>query len=144
MLKKIFAIAIIIALGALTYYGLVKDRFAPHSKLAGYFAAGTTNRLDLSHVDEWNQAAKDKYGPGSSTGIRGRNWEAFVQGRVVETKAVASTVFTTYGVFMVSRKGRFPFELSIDPTFIPDPEAATQSIKANFFFGKDPGARARV
>jgi hypothetical protein len=132
MVKKIVAIAIIIALGALTYYGLVKDRFAARSQLAGYFAAGTTNRLDLSHLDEWNRAAKDKYGPGSSTGIRGRNWKAFVEGRVVETKALASTVFSTYGVFMVSRKDSFPFELSTDPTFIPDMELATQKIKENF------------
>lgn len=138
MLKKSLVAAAI--LGALSCYGLVKDWFAARSELAGYFAIGTSNTLDLSHLDEWNQAAKDKYGPNSSTALRGRNWEALVGGKVVETKAVGSTVFSTYGVFTVSGKDSFPFELSIDPNFMRDLTFTTQTIKQNFS-GKIP-ARA--
>jgi len=139
--KIIAAIAILVALGALSYFSLVKDGFAVRTELAGYFAVATSNKLDLSHVDEWNKEAKDKYGPGASTAIRGQNWETYVGGRVVETKAMESTVFSTYGVFGVSRKssvlGIFPFEVSTDPKYIPDPEFTARRIKDNFT-GKIP------
>ena len=130
-------IAILFALGALAYLSLVKDWFAPRTRLAGYFAIATSNELDLSHIEEWNQAARDKYGPGSSTAIRGQNWQAYVGGNVVETKAVGSSLVSTYGVFLASRKDRFPFELSIDPKHIPDLESTTEAIKEKFS-GKIP------
>jgi hypothetical protein len=119
----------VIALGALIHFALVWDGFAAHSKLGGFFSVARWNTLDLSHLDEWNQAAKDKYGPRSSTAIRGRTWEAYVEGQIVERKVLQSTVSSAYGVFMVPQKDSFPFEVSIDPKHILDPEFTTDNIK---------------
>ena len=131
ILGVIAAVFAVIALGALTHYALVWDGFAAHSKLGGFFSIGRWNSLDLSNLDDWNQAVKDKYGPRSSTAIRGRIWEAYVEGKVVETKAISSTTFSIYGVFMVPQKASFPFEVSIDPKHIPDQSFITDNIKTN-------------
>lgn len=148
-MKKIvtgIALSATLCAAMLSYYVLVQGGFAERSRLGAYFALGDTNTLDLSHLDEWNQVVKDKYGPSSSTAIRtatgGGTWEAYVQGKVVETKAMTSTVSSTYGVFMVAqkRKDSFPFEVSIDPKHIPDQDSVTENIKRNFV-GKIP-ARA--
>src|SRR6476660_3312964 len=88
--RFVAAIAGLVALSALAYFSLVKDWFVPRTLLAGYFAVATSSELNLSHIDEWNQAAADKYGPGASTAIRGKNWEAYVGDKIVETRAEGS------------------------------------------------------
>ena len=130
--RFVAAIAGLVALSALAYFSLVKDWFVPRTLLAGYFAVATSSELNLSHIDEWNQAARDRYGSGVSTAIRGQNWEAYVGDKIVETRAVGSSNARAYGVFLASRKDRFPFELSVDPQHITDLESTTDAIKARF------------
>ncbi|VIO76281.1 hypothetical protein [Bradyrhizobium ivorense] len=131
------AVVATVALAALTHYALVWDGFAPRSKQGGYYSIGRWSFFDLSHLDEWNKAAKEKYGPRSSTAIRGKNWEAYVEGKVVETRAFSSKPAIAYGVFMVPQKASYPFEVSIDPQHIPDPEFTTENIK-RYLVGKIP------
>ena len=131
ILGVVAAVVAVLALGALSNYALVWDGFTAHSKLGGYFSIGRWNTLDLSHLDEWNQAVKDKYGPRSSTAIRGRTWEAYLEGNVVDTKVMSSSVASAYGVFMVPQKDSFPFEVSIDAKHIPDQDFITDNIKRN-------------
>ncbi|MDH2385402.1 hypothetical protein [Bradyrhizobium sp. CER78] len=123
----------VVVLGSSLLYALVKDGFAPHSKLTAYFTIGRWSLFDMSHLDEWNRAAKEKYGPRSSTAIRGKNWEAYVEGKVVETKAFTSRPATAYGVFMVPHRNSFPFEVSIDPKHtldhVLDHDSTTENIK---------------
>jgi hypothetical protein len=130
LLGAIVAVVVAVAaLGALIHFVLVWDGLAPHSNLGGYFSVAQWNTLDLSHIDEWNKAAKDNYGPRSSTALRGSTWEAYVEGKVVERKPIQASNSSAYGLFMVAERDSFPFEVSIDPKHITDQEFTTDNIK---------------
>ncbi|MCP3393436.1 hypothetical protein NLM27_32280 [Bradyrhizobium sp. CCGB12] len=130
MLKKLVVMAV---LSGLVAYGLLlTDWPAPRSQHTGYFAVAPSQKADLSHLDDWNRAAKAKYGPNASTAMHGRKWVTVVGDKVVDTRPFAWSVYGFSGVFMVSRVESFPFELSLDPRDAVDPQQTAAQVKTRF------------
>jgi hypothetical protein len=140
-MRKLVGLAIAAsAVAVLGYFVLVKDGFAPSTELSGYFALAAEYRLDLSGLDRLNGAAKAKHGPTVATAIRGvdggGNWEAHVDGAVVESRRLRAMPSTVFGVFAVEERTtvrrRFPFVLLGTGQTFTDPETVTDKIKRRF------------
>ncbi|MDI3566873.1 hypothetical protein [Bradyrhizobium sp. Arg816] len=136
MLKKVIAAALFCGAAAMSVVLLVTDWPVPHSRRTGYFAVTTSEKSDLSHIDEWNRAAKAKYGPDASTSASMSSheltWVARVGDKVVETRPFGFSVYGFLGVFMVSNVESFPFELSIEPKDPVKPGKTVDKVKASF------------
>lgn len=136
VLKKVIVAAALCGAAAISAALLVTDWPVPHSRRTGYFDVTTSEKADLSHIDEWNRAAKAKYGPDASTyasmSSHGLTWVARVGDKVVETRPFGFSVYGFLGVFMVSNVESFPFELSIEPKDPVEPGQTVDKVKARF------------
>lgn len=136
VLKKVVVAAVLCGAAVIPVFLLVTDWPVPHSRWTGYFAVTTSEKADLSHIDEWNTGAKAKYGPDASTSVSWSShrltWVARVGDKVVETRPFGFSVYGFLGVFMVSNVESFPFELSINPRDPAEPGQTVDKVKARF------------
>jgi hypothetical protein len=105
MLKKVMlAATAILTLGVFAFLWIAADPLSPRSDRTGYFAIKTVDEFDLSDLDEWNRAAKEKYGPAVQTPVRmingGSQWEARLDNTTLEIRPLGRKLITT-GVFAV-------------------------------------------
>ena len=142
----ILAVAVVAVLALEFYWVFIADGLAPRTTLGAYFDIGTENQFDLSHLDEWNAAAKKKYGPAAVTAIRthtgSADWEVHLGDSVTEIKPLRMLFRGVYGVLMVTDqgtvKGHFPFEVTADPTRTEDARAIVDKIKTHLGAGHTP------
>jgi hypothetical protein len=141
-----FAAALV---GLSAYLVLVVDVFTPRSKLKGYFAVGTYNKVDLSSIGDWDQAAKEKYGPTVRTRLNRHDgvntYEVRLDDATVESRAFLSKLDSALGVFSVDgpegAHTAFPFVLALGDS---EPSIArlkaTEQIKLRLGDGFAPAA----
>jgi hypothetical protein len=149
MLKTALALAATFVVGLSAYFVLVVDVFAPRSELKGYFAVGTYNNVDLSHIGDWDRAAKEKYGPIVQTRLNRHDgvntYEVLLNDETVESRPFGSKLDSALGVFsVVGPQGAptaFPFVLALGDS---DPsvgrQTATEQIKLRLGNGYAPAA----
>ncbi|MCP4615301.1 MAG: hypothetical protein GY844_02575 [Bradyrhizobium sp.] len=134
MHKKLIVVAVLCASAAMFYVHLITDWPVPHSRHTGYFAVATSEKGNLSHLDDWNREAKAKYGPSASIALYNQKWVTVVGDKVVDEtpRPLTWTVFGFLGVFKVSNVESFPFELLIDPRDPVAPGETIDKVKARF------------
>jgi hypothetical protein len=149
MLKTALALAATFVVGLSAYFVLVVDVFAPRSELKGYFAAGSYNKVDLSHIGDWDQAAKATYGPFVQTRLNRHDgvntYEVLLNDETVESRPFPSKLDSALGVFSVDgphgAPTAFPFVLALgDSEPSVGRQTATEQIKLRLGNGFAPAA----